>query len=139
MGISLHLTNFYCYVIFRSRFLLCTTRVIKGGEKVTPSYLWPQERTQVLKHNLHDCSSESFCLSILGMPHNGSVWDPHESVNIQTLEKVQQRAARWVLSDYGRQSSVTKILTQLSWPTLKHCHFTCRPIFFIKLLMELFL
>ena len=35
------------------------------------------------------------------------------------IEKVQQRAACWVLDDYGRFSSVTSMLDQSSWPTLQ--------------------
>ena len=38
------------------------------------------------------------------------------------LEKVQQRAARWVLNDYSRFGSVTLMLDQLSWPTLQTRH-----------------
>ena len=32
------------------------------------------------------------------MEYASCVWDPHEIVNIQALEKVQRRAARWVPS-----------------------------------------
>ena len=35
------------------------------------------------------------------------------------FEKVQQRAAHWVLNDYGRLSSITSMLDQLLWPTLQ--------------------
>ena len=35
------------------------------------------------------------------------------------LEKVQRRAARWVLNDYGQFSSVISMLDQLSWPALQ--------------------
>ena len=38
------------------------------------------------------------------------------------LEEVQGRAAHWVLNDYGRFSSVTSMLDQLSWPILQTCH-----------------
>ena len=34
------------------------------------------------------------------------------------LEKVQRRAARWVMSDYSWSSSVTVMLNHLGWPTL---------------------
>ena len=67
------------------------------------------------------------------MEYASCVWDPHEAVHIQTFdEKVQQRAARWVLSDYRRQKCVTKMLTQLGWPTLQHGCFASRLIFFTK-------
>jgi len=32
------------------------------------------------------------------------------AVDIQVLEKVQQRATRWALNDYGQYSSVTSML-----------------------------
>ena len=44
---------------------------------------------------------------------------PYYIKDIQQLEKVQRRAARWVLNDYSYMSSVTSMLRQLSWPTLK--------------------
>ena len=59
-------------------------------------------------------------------------------ISMQTLEKVQRRAARWVLADNGRQSSVTRMLTQLGWPTLLHHCFISRLIFFTKSFMKLF-
>ena len=68
------------------------------------------------------------------MEYASCVWDPHEIVNIQALEKVQRRAARWVLSEYGRHSSVTSMLAQLGWPTLQHSHFRSRIIFFHKII-----
>ena len=64
------------------------------------------------------------------------VWGPHEAVHIQALDKVQWRAARWVLSDYGRQSSITIMLTQLGWPTLQHRCFISRLILFYKIIHE---
>ena len=39
-----------------------------------------------------------------------------------------EQLARWVSSNYGRYSSVTKMLTQLGWLTLHRC-FICRLIF----------
>ena len=76
-----------------------------------------------IKRNLSNCSSETRASAYLSlvrpiMEYASCVWDPHEIVNIQALEKVQRRAARWVLSEYGRHSSVTSMLAQLDWPTL---------------------
>ena len=55
----------------------------------------------------------------------------HTDQDIQQLEKVQRRAARWVLNDYSYMSSVTSMLQQLSWPTLLK---TCRKISRIRIL-----
>ena len=43
------------------------------------------------------------------------VWDPHYQSQLSVLEKVQRRAARWVLSDYSYHSSVSSMLEQLNW------------------------
>ena len=48
--------------------------------------------------------------------HLSDVWDPHQVGDIMKLEKVQRRAARWVLNDYSR---FTLMLGQLSWPSLQ--------------------
>ena len=45
-----------------------------------------------------------------------AVWDTSYNVDVDTMEKIQHRAARWVLSDYNRTSFMTQILNQLSWP-----------------------
>jgi len=47
------------------------------------------------------------------------VWDPHQLYLINTLEKVQRRAARWVTSEYNPVSSVTYLLDQLNWKSLQ--------------------
>ena len=46
------------------------------------------------------------------------VIEQYTPVDVDKLKKIQCRAARWVLSDYNRTSSVTQMLNQLSWPTL---------------------
>jgi len=53
------------------------------------------------------------------MEYASAVWDLYYNVDVDKLEKIQRRAARWVLSDYNRTSSVTQMLDQLSWPTLQ--------------------
>ena len=92
-----------------------------------------------IKRNLSNCSSETKASAYLSlvrpiMEYASCVWDPHEIVNIQAPEKVQRRAARWVLSEFGRHSSVTNMLVQLGWPTLQHRRFMSRIIFFHKII-----
>ena len=48
-----------------------------------------------------------------------TVWDPHLKKDIDKIEMVQRRAARFVCRDYGRESSVTEMLRSLDWPTLE--------------------
>ena len=48
-----------------------------------------------------------------------SVWNPHIKVNIQKIEAVQRRAARFIMNDYKRES-VTAMLKTLDLPSLQH-------------------
>ena len=47
------------------------------------------------------------------------VWDPHTANNIQSLEKIQRRAARWVVNCYRQTSSVGDMLEELEWQPLE--------------------
>ena len=47
------------------------------------------------------------------------VWDPYTKANINKVEMVQRRAARWTLNRYHNTSSVTDMLDHLAWPMLQ--------------------
>ena len=53
------------------------------------------------------------------LEYASSVWDPYTNVNIQKLESVRRRAARFCLGDYSRYSSVTSMLLLLDLPSLQ--------------------
>jgi hypothetical protein len=46
------------------------------------------------------------------------VWDPHLQKDIDRIENVQRRAARFIYSDYKRTSSVTAMMNELGWKPL---------------------
>lgn len=48
-----------------------------------------------------------------------TVWDPYTQINIDKLERVQRRAARFVCNRYHRTASVSAMITQLGWTTLQ--------------------
>ena len=49
-----------------------------------------------------------------------AVWDPYTTSDIQKLEGIQRRAARFVAKDYRRtEGTVTNILQELQWPSLE--------------------
>ena len=48
-----------------------------------------------------------------------AVWDPYTKEQIQNIEKIQRRAARFVSNDHRQTSSVTEMLRALDWPTLE--------------------
>lgn len=47
-----------------------------------------------------------------------AIWDPTQTTLIQTLEAIQNRAARFILSNYSRHSSVTSMKKTLNLPDL---------------------
>jgi hypothetical protein len=54
------------------------------------------------------------------LEYAGTVWDPHTATNINQLEAVQMRAARFVKGNYKTTSSTTAMMADLGWPTLQH-------------------
>ena len=53
------------------------------------------------------------------LEYASSIWDPHTNANIQRLESIQRRAARFCLNDLSRYSSVTSMLSTLNLPSLQ--------------------
>ena len=47
------------------------------------------------------------------------VWSPYHNKDIQRIEAVQRRAARFIVNCYSRYQSVSNILQKLNWPTLE--------------------
>ena len=57
------------------------------------------------------------------LEYASSAWSPHTCKNIDSIEKVQKRAARFALGNYsyGPRNSITSDITNiLKWPTLHH-------------------
>ena len=52
------------------------------------------------------------------LEYSGVVWDPHTAQDVNKLEMVQRRYARYTSRDYGRTSSVTAMLKTLGWEPL---------------------
>ncbi len=77
-----------------------------------------------LRRNLWFCNKEikTATYEMLVRPsleYSSVVWDPYYRNDIQKVEMTQRRAARFCMNDYGRQSSVSDMLAELSWDTLE--------------------
>jgi len=68
------------------------------------------------------------------LEYAASVWDPYTKSNINKIEMIQRRAARYVCNDYRRTSSVTEMLQQLGWKSLEQRRKIIRLIMMYKLL-----
>ena len=73
--------------------------------------------------NLSKCDESVKSAAYLGLirpklEYASAVWDPHLSKDINTIERVQRIAARWVKSNYNWENSVSNMLSELHWLTL---------------------
>ena len=48
-----------------------------------------------------------------------AIWDPSHDDKIKQNEKVQRRAARWTICNFGRTASVSDMIGTLDWRTLE--------------------
>ena len=79
----------------------------------------------LLRRHLYGCNQEvkTRAFTTLVRPHleySSTVWDPYYKQDIQSLEKIQRKGARFVTGDYSYQHSVTSMLDDLNWPPLEH-------------------
>ena len=61
------------------------------------------------------------------------VWNPHTQCNINKIEMVQRRAARFVHNDYSRFTHVTLLIKALRWDSLEHRRLTNQVFMFYKI------
>ena len=78
-----------------------------------------------IQRNLYNCPLDikEACYKTLVRPkleYGCSVWDPHQQKQIDSIEKVQKRAARFVTKNYARtEGNTQKNMTSLGWPPLR--------------------
>jgi len=66
-----------------------------------------------------------------------TAWAPYTQRNINKIESIQRRAARFVMSDFSTYSSVTAMLSSLKWSTLHHRRHILQLIMLFKILHNL--
>ena len=64
------------------------------------------------------------------------VWDPYTGRDSDRLEQVQRHAARYVVGDYRRSSSVTNMLNDLKWEPLARRRMVARQTMVFRILRE---
>ncbi len=95
-----------------------------GWEKQTQHAVTKATRVlNFIKRNFYMCSKnvkERLYLTLV-RPHldyGVAAWNPYKACQRAAIENVQRRAARFVFGDYGRQSSVSSMLSTLEWEKL---------------------
>ena len=75
-----------------------------------------QRNVKHANRDLKELAYASLVRSIL--EYSSTVWDPFYQKDIDRLERVQQRAVRFVFNDYKPLSSVACMVSQLGWKPL---------------------
>ena len=78
----------------------------------------------LLRRNLHSCPTDvkSVAYKALVRPrleYCDTVWDPHHKIHINTIEKIQNRAARFVTGTYNTDVSSSSLVQRLGWESLE--------------------
>jgi len=63
-----------------------------------------------------------------------TVWTPHSRCHLNRLEAIQNRAARFIVSNYSREGSITDIKSSLSMRSIETQNEHLRLIMFYKIL-----
>ena len=90
--------------------------------------------SHLVRHMSHLFQLGETCVSPFSIPGSNTVWDPHTRTQINQIEKVQRRAARYVTNQYRNTSSVTDMLQHFNWPSLEIRRTRVRLIMFCKII-----
>ena len=95
-----------------------------------------------LKRNIrvHNKDLKSVANKTLVRPqleYASTVWYPHTTTDINKVEAVQRRAARWAIRDYRYTSSVTAMLKDLNWRPLDQRPIDSRLVMIYKVTYDL--
>ena len=95
-----------------------------------------------LRRNLTNCpiAVKSSCYQTYLRPvleYASVVWSPHYQTDIDRLEMVQRRSARFALNKKDRYASVTKMMESLGWPSLQSRRTNAKLIMFYKIINDI--
>ena len=125
-----------CSYTIHGQILNFTKKAKYLGLTLTPNLSWSEHTNNItkkanstrgfLQRNLRNApehikatSYTTFVRPIL--EYSSTIWDPYAASQINSIEMVQRKSARYVLNDWHRQSSVTERLHHLNWPSLQYC------------------
>jgi len=90
-----------------------------------------------VRRNVYGCSAEAKATAHTTLVRpllefSSAAWDPYLGKDVHQLERVQRRAARFVMNDYRRTTAVTSLLNQLEWSPLSVRRRNSRLVAFYK-------
>ncbi len=96
----------------------------------------------VLRRNMGNCprAVKERCYKTLERPaveYSSTVWDPHTSQNIEKLEGIQRRRARFVNNNFNRFASPSAMIKELGWEPLIERRAKTKAIIAYKIINQL--
>ena len=103
---------------------LCFTKDLSWNEHINNVCSKANKTLGFLRRNLKISSRETKEMAYkilvrLIMEYAATVWDPHTQANIDSMEAIQRRAARFVSRRYRNTSSVSNMIDELRWLSLQ--------------------
>ena len=111
------------------------THINKITAKANSSLGFVKRNIKVKSPKIRECAYKTLVRPQL--EYASTIFDPYTKSNIDKLEKVQRRAARWTTNDYSHYSSVTEMLERLGWRTLQQRRADARLCLLYKIIHEL--
>ena len=93
-----------------------TTHINKITSKASSTLGFIRRNLKHCPRKLKETAYFSLIRSVLD--YASTIWDPYLVKDINRLESVQRRAARFVCNNYHRDTSVSHLLTELKWTSL---------------------
>jgi len=120
------LNNHILQQVISAKYLgLTINHNLNWGEHISNITNKATRNLNFIRRNLNISSTtikETAYLSLVrpGVEYSAVVWDPYEKTNIEQIDKkIQRRGARFVKNNYRNRSSVTHMINDLQWPSLK--------------------
>ena len=96
----------------------CSSQINKTCNKANPTLGFIRRNLKHCNKKFKETANKSLVRSVLG--YSATVCDPYLHKDIDRIENIQHRRARFVHNDYQRTSSVTSIMNELGWKPLAH-------------------
>ena len=85
-------------------------------------------------------STKINCYKALVKPvldYAATIWSPYTQKDIDMVEQVQRRTARFIFNNYSHLASVSEMLTDLNWATLTHSRKEQKAVMLYKIVHHL--
>ena len=103
----------------------------RSSPKLIRSWASPTATSEEVFKNARNSPSSPWCTLGLSI-----IWGPYLQKDYNSIERVQRKAAKWVTPSQDRRTSVTKLLKNLQWDSLRERRRQQRLLIMYKILND---